>query len=177
MVPEGHQIPESLSQPLVRMEKQVLDFQARVESSTESLSTLYFLKNFVLKLSPSQKTSLGHPKIREYLRKLMLRVDPKVLNHDQKSMFNMVKVSLGFTLDFPKEIKQPPKEKTFPLTIIKIFVYGVLFVAFVGVIGVFLDEKNNDFFVGNYQKLRGTFQEKGLWVLFLCLLLFFSEVG
>lgn len=156
MVPIGHEIPFFLTEPAKKKPKKLAAYEDKVDKALESVSTLYFLKNFVLDLTPQKKKDLTHPKIKEYLAKLLLRVRPETLNHDQKAMLSMVKVSLGFPLDFSNKKASPaaPKQESRVLKALKYVFFILASLMFFSALGYSIISENDEALGRIYHKVR-----------------------
>ena len=110
----------------------------------ETLSTLYFLKNFVLSLNTYQRIQLSDPVIKEYLVTLLERIEEDFLSFDQKNILKMVKISLGFDLNinWKKENQNQAKKPFFLIHIFNFSIATVVIIFLVAsIIGFLLSEE------------------------------------
>lgn len=175
MVPIGHEIPFSFLEPPKKKPEKLLIHEAKVDKSFESVSTLYFLKNFILQLTPQKKKDLAHPKIKDYLAKLLLRIRPETLNHDQKSMLSMVKLSLGFSLDFSSKKKpSPPVRESRLVKVLKYVFFVLTSLIFVSALTYSVISENDEVLGRIYNKVKHDLQSKRhFWEIFQLLIAFF----
>lgn len=178
MVPIGHEIPFSLLEPAKKKPEKLLIHETKLDKSLESVSTLYFLKNFILHLTPQKKKDLNHPKIRDYLSKLLLRIRPETLTHDQRGMLSMVKVSLGFPLDFStKKTPSPPPKESRVLKVLKYVFFVMVGFVFLSVLTYSIISENDEVLGKIYDQVMHDLESRDYFLeIFQCLVGFFSVV-
>ena len=166
--------------PLIFSDQSTFKSKAEVSKTDENynkkqtLSILYFLKDFSFHISEFGVKEVQHETIMNYIKDLIKRVQPEYLTFDQKNIFSMIKLSFGLDINFPNvpkpviEVKQNSIEK-----ILEMFKNIIIVLAVIGVLGVLILV----FFLEGFPKVKNTWMrfitsidDKGHKLLFFVLL-------